>query len=480
MQKWKLGQPCAGATHTLVFASLSVMLFGCSDESPIATPSSPRITASSVGGLQNGICGDISTQSGVDASCHAGQPVVYVEAAGQQASTVASILSDALFRWNEKLREGGRLNFFSLAAGGGGTKVRLDATSSTGEYCGKTENVSEVRIFPASSTNCASSETGSLLAVVTHELGHVLGWNGGHGPPFAALSSVTGAQTGRCTMFIRPGFPVSANVCHHDAEPLFRARLAGGWSVGDDTLFAEELLVGTDAPDAELTVEVGESMAVVLSGWRRSPSFGLLTRSASDLSWSSNTTAVATVSSSGKIFGVSPGTAKVFMRAPASVAGFGVWTPFKDVGDSVLVRVIQPPPPSYTLRVDSVRVLIGGSLFSAPPLTSAGSYEARAFVSGAQTPIALVWEVVDSRAPSDTTGIEMAPTLGYGFSLSPGDSYSLTFKVTPLYGSAPNRIAGSYLVESVTICVPAGSGGGEGTNAVQGCGGGGGAGGPIY
>lgn len=403
-----------------------------------------------------------------------------MQADGQRAFELSGELRSAIARWNRLLADGKALGMLQLQEGGAGTKVRLDALSSTDEYCGKTANVSEVRIFPASAPDCASSETGSLLAVVTHELGHVLGWNGGHGPPFAALSSVTGAQTGRCTMFIRPGFPLSANVCHHDVEPIIRARLGGGWLQGDSALFAEELLVSTDAPETELTLEVGESLAVVLSGWRQSPSFGLLTRSASDLDWSSNTTAVATVSSSGKIFGVSPGTAKVFMRAPASVAGFEVWTPFKDVGDSVLVRVIQPPPPSYALRADSVRVLTGGSLFLAPPLTSPGSYEARAFVSGAQTPVALIWEVVDSRAPSDTAGIEMVPTWGYGFSLSPGDSYSLTFKVTPLYGSGPNRVAGSYLVETVTICVPVGSGGGEGTNAVQGCGGGGESGGPIY
>lgn len=120
-----------------------------------------------------------------------------------------------------------------LELGAGGISITVHSTASA--YCGGTSpgtggQVGGVNVWPSSDGNCTGKKSGTLQAVLTHELAHVLGWNSGHG----GLPGSRTSLTANCTTFI-PGTsssdPISDNVCLHDVEALFRAKASGiGWT----------------------------------------------------------------------------------------------------------------------------------------------------------------------------------------------------------------------------------------------------------
>lgn len=246
----------------------------------------------------------------------------------------------------------------------GGTDVNIP--SGSGPFCGGVSPggsgvTGPLNVWPSSDINCSNKKTGSLTAVLTHELSHILGWNSGHGGDSAAA-----VLTENCTTFnVKFGTPdpINASVCLHDVEALFRAHSSGsGWPHAW-TYFRSPILWTTNAPDHD-SIPVNSSAQIPMTQWVPLPGTPV-NRSHSHLTWTEST-ALFSVDGSGNVTtGGTLGSAKLFLKATSTPpSGYLVWTPFKEKGDSVTVTVITPPthPDFYvdSLTADQQPVIYGG------------------------------------------------------------------------------------------------------------------------
>lgn len=307
----------------------------------------------------------------------------------------------------------------------GGVPFNVHGLSGSNQYCGDTPggsggHVLRVDIWPASDPACNSGGSGTLREIAAHEMSHVLGWNGGHGgSPDAANSFTVG-----CAAFIDIGtVPLSSAACRHDVEALFRAKAStSGWTL-PATYAYSPILWTTDAPSSA-SVAVGATSQVDITQWLGTTGASV-SRGNSSVSWFSGDTSRFTVTSSGELAGQSVGSAKLYLKAPASTAGYTIWTPFTVNGDSLTVQV---SPPAYVVTSDQT------------PITSEGYHTFTSHVGDPGS--SRVWSVDDSRTiytVPDTTfstpGNEAIIWVGAG-------SYTLRFGVLGSYQDIPGCTGG--------------------------------------
>lgn len=411
-----------------------------------------------------GICGggSVAGQSaGVDHTCHPnGGPVNLYDVgpgAGQQAEDE---IDNAVQAWNAYLRQGKDLSgMFLLARSSSGIPVNFDAGGGN-LWCGTVTPGSGGTVGPVAikhDNNCGSSRRAPRQNIVTHELAHVVGWNTGHGPDFAKAGPLT---AGLCTTFLPTDSvllaenPVPGSVCYHEVEPIFRARMDGGWAP-DSVIFAQPLLVGVvTSPGSISGLVAGDTALLNVTHWRSMPGAGTVARDNATVLWSSKNTLIAQVPTNGKVFGVAVGTTKVRLRGlQTSVpSGYQLWRPFRDVGDSVAVSVVAPPPISPHILLDEIPVYNEG-------------WHTFTFV-GNGTPGTLHWAIDDSRTTTiipDTafttsawTAIVWIAAGSYNLRVSAG-GVTQDFPVCT-YGSealwAPNPGKGPPTTEAVEGCPP--------------------------
>lgn len=199
-----------------------------------------------------------------------------------------------------------------------------------------------MNVWEASHTQCSGAKSADLTTVITHELSHVLGWNSAHGGYPGSLTSLT-QDCATFTADPADSGPLSGNVCLHDVEALFRARLnSNGWPYDPD-YFSTPILWTTNAP-AHDSIPASSVAQIPMTQWVPLPGTPV-NRSHSHLTWTEST-ALFSVDGSGNVTtGATLGSAKLFLKATSTPpSGYLVWTPFKEKGDSVTVTVITPPP----------------------------------------------------------------------------------------------------------------------------------------
>lgn len=451
---------------------------GCSQPSePSEARPGRRISGSPyLSGLATtGPCGGTPQDPGVDHTCNSGSAVVGVRLAdGPQPQGASASLQEAVDRWNELLKQATGPGGGKELVNGSGTPVHINAVTTQGQFCGETTSgtlslgrAARVDVWPEGHTNCVGKQTGTLETILTHEFSHVLGWDASHGGAQARSSSLT--NTGCTTFLPKPeeSAEISGSVCYHDVEAILRAQTGLG-SMLTATYFTQRILTGTNVSQLVLEVPQGTSKGVGLTGWMAKP-FGAVVRDSNSVYWSTTNPAVATVSSSGVVNGVSQGdTVKLFLKAnPGYVpSGYHLWTGFRVRGDSIRVVVTPPPPPPPPppFAVDSIWT-------AQQPITTPGPTTVYSAVSGAPGGTLYTrWIITDSRTPNVSDSVVVGGTT-LTRSVSAG-SYSLTFDVTPFIDGTASGFRG---VWSVPVCTGVSLHGGSGDKSVvtpmapQGC-----------
>jgi hypothetical protein len=412
--------------------------------------------------LSGGICGggSLAGQSaGVDHTCHPNNGAVNLYDTGPGAGAQAKAeLDNAIEAWNTYLRQGIDLSggMFWLARSSSGVPVSFDAGGGN-LWCGTVTPGSGGTVGPVAikhDNNCGEIRRAPRQNIVTHELSHVVGWNPGHGPGVAKIAPLT---AGLCTTFLpsqsplKDEDPVPGSVCYHEVEPIFRARMDGGWAP-DDLLFAQPLLVGVVTnPGLISGLASGDTANLNVTHWRSMPGGGFVARSNTSVLWSSKNTSIAQVPTNGKVVGVAVGTTKVRLRGLQSSvpSGYQLWRPFRDVGDSVAVSVVAPPPISPHILLDEVPVYNEG-------------WHTFTYV-GNGSPGSLGWTIDDSRTTT----------------INPDMTFTTSGWTTDVWisgGSYTLRVMAGNVIQDFPVCTygseslaGGGSKGPPTTEAVEGC-----------
>ncbi len=330
-----------------------------------------------------------------------------------------------------------------LAASQGGGVVTVTVTGTGSAYCGVTDvdgnsRPTIVTIIPATSSSCNNLNRGSLVNAIKHELAHVLGYSNVHagGPrdaqyPFT-LNCVTFLPKAAEGNFIPEG------ICHHEVEPIFRAY--AGTNL-DAFFFNQPLIIGTDVyPTLVDSLAPQNTVQLSLSAWRTDdPSAANLSKGWGDHYVVSSDASRATVTSTGLVTGVATGTAMIrLLPSSGTPSGFTMWTPFLELGDSVIVAVKVPTP--LPLQVTSIT-------FSESPVVTPGGHTATAALSDPAAPGPVSWQIISSLTPNQTT---LATGPSVSFSVPASASYRLTFIAS---------VNGFDTTEYLFVCTGAGGGG---------------------
>jgi hypothetical protein len=438
------------------------MLTACAPDPIASTPDSPTGLSLNVEGPgSGGVCGGggLAGQSaGVDHTCHPNGEVVYLYDIGDGAGPQAKLeLDQAIDDWNFYLEQGAEFGMFKLGRTTSGIPVNFQ--SGSGElWCGSVASGSGGTVGTVSikhDANCGSDRRAPRQNIVTHELAHVVGWNGGHGPDFAKSGPLT---AGLCTTFLPTDTillvenPVPGSVCYHEVEPIFRARMDGGWAP-DSLLLAQPLLVGVvTSPGIISGLVAGDTAELNVTHWRSMPGGGPVSRGNSSVDWSSKNTSIAQIPTNGKVLGVAAGTTSVRLRGlqAAVPSGYQLWRPFRDVGDSVKTFVAPPPPIAPHILLDEV------------PVYNAGWHTFTYVREG--TPGTLYWAIDDSRTTTvNPDAYYTSPGWTLSVYIEPG-SYTLTVSAWGVQQTFPVCTYGSEQLRA-----PGGGKAPPTTDAVEGC-----------
>ena len=422
------------------------------------TPTAPSLSMGDPadGGMCGAVGSPVATLSvGLDQTSHPNGGQVALFDAGPGAGALAKAdIDGAIVRWNDLLLQGKELpGMFWFVRSSGGIPINFDAGGGD-SWCGTVGQGSGGTVGPVTikhGSNCNNDRRAPRQDIVTHELAHVAGWNQGHGPKFAKEGPLT---AGLCTTFLpldTTAFPaVPGSVCHHEVEPIFRGRMAGGWPI-DSLLLSQPIVVGVTTTPLTLTgLVAGDTANLTVTHWRHMPGFGQISRGNSSVLWSSVNTSVATIAGIGKVRGVAAGTTKIRLRGQQSSvpSGFQLWRPFRDIGDSVAVTVVAPPPITPQILLDEV------------PIHTPG-WHTLTFV-GPGSPGPLTWAIDDSRTTTiNPDAVHHTPGWSLGVYVEAG-SYTL-------------RVTAGGVTQDFPVCTAGGGGSldgrtaGGGTEAVEGC-----------
>lgn len=249
-----------------------VVTLGCSRPSEPSELDSDRQTFARpyLSGLPNtGPCGGNPQPPGVDHTCNAGVAFVGVELASTAPQGASGDLDAAIGRWNRLLREAAGPGGSKVIEISPGTTIYVNATSRNGLFCGEATSGSgradRVDVWPAPHSRCVGRQTGSLVTILTHELSHVLGWDGSHGGDQARNSPLTNVG---CTTFLpklEEGAAISGNVCYHDVEAILRAQIDQE-AMSTATYFTQPILSGTNVSRLVFEIPRGTTTNVALTG----------------------------------------------------------------------------------------------------------------------------------------------------------------------------------------------------------------------
>ncbi len=120
-----------------------------------------------------------------------------------------------------------------------------------------------------------------------------------------------------------------------------------------------------------------------------------------------------------------------------------MWSPFLELGDSVIVNVKpSTPPPPPPLQVVAIT-------FTESPVITPGGHVATAVLSDPSAPDTVHWQIISSLTPNQTT---LAAGPSVAFSVSASASYQLTFIAS---------VNGFDTWQYLHVCTGTGGGGGQ-------------------
>lgn len=344
-------------------------------------------------------------------------------------STHATALQTAIKNWSDLLREGPAPRFEYVESGG---DVRVEVAAGAAPYCGglgDTPKPFVITVLPAS--QCGNGKTAALATLLRHELSGALGWaDEAERYPYKHQGVGVSDNCAVALDSIAPYF--HSFVCLHDVEAVTMLYRNVAYPLYQEEYWGKPILKGSNVDTLPIaSLQPGASVQRAFSQFRsfQNPSAypASLPRTVAHATWSSDNSAIATVSPSGLITGVAGGTTyiRVRPRLDSVPSTYRIWSPFELRGDSIRVSVVL----DTLLRVTNV------TSPGAPPFTTAGTKVFTASIAGfAPSPaVQVTWQVDFS---SNGIGWDATWTGGTSYSLSvPAGSYSIAVRATPKQGS---------------------------------------------
>lgn len=312
------------------------------------------------------------------------------------------------------------------------------AGDGTGLYCGTTDvlGTGEVNLTlynPAYPGTCPTNRAGASTTL-THELGHVLGYqSGAHQVP-----------PSNCSFYLPANHTINGAVCQHEVEGILSAYSFRPLPQDVVGFWTKPIVTGLVTIPSILTVGVGATQQVSTTHFtfRRQPGTPPTPVGGTTFTWNSKNAGIATVVSGNIVRGLqvgstelwtSPGTAfPPTYQSGARFAGWGHEIPVAVSGGATGFRVLAFNGP-------------------ATPITSAGSRLLTAIVINAQQgELTIRWQVAYSNAVVDTVDTGFVAN---GYSLSvPAGSYNIRVTATPRVGGT----TGGALVQDYPVCTGGG------------------------
>lgn len=324
-------------------------------------------------------------------------------------------------------------------------------------YCGETNatspSVDSMKIRRGAACESFTNKSNDLVAVLTHELGHSLGFdNDLHKPP--SLS--------HCAMHLESIAPaINPTVCQDEVEWLLAGYNYRPAPPGD--FWSRPIATGLQGIPSSATVQVGGSTTLTATGIRFERQNGLEPQpiGSATVTWSPDNGSIATVNppsgAATAMTGVTPGSTTVRARLEGSLPLNALLSArLLSLGEPTVVTVTAPPG---SFQVSN----IAGP---ATPITVAGTYQFQAVVVNPPPGTVNVrWVVMYSNG--DT--LDFGPFGGLTRTIEAyAGAYNIRVKATPRVGTE----SGLYAIRDWPVCT---GGGGEffqsdpGPDAEEGC-----------
>jgi hypothetical protein len=376
---------------------------------------------------------------------------------------------------------------FTTTTDQGQADVTVTGVSSGTTFCGQfNDNTKVLTVYNAATPDCNNfANTGGISELLTHELGHVVGWAGGtHAGHNGGVSGVSD----HCALALPSSGGFNTTICHHNIEGVLAGY--GLRSLSSTYYWQTPFVVSHNGPTSfsPISLEEGEADTLQLGTFFKERG-GTLPGS-----WStySSDASVATVSS-GIITAVDSGSA-IITIAPSTGSGYFLTSILEASSRTVQVTVTPQAPAALVVQ----DITINTSL----PITTTGVRQWTAVVgSGSTAGMSFRWvfEYSDNSPPDsvfvparqsgdpgspwikppppDTVYVGAAQSVSQ--SVHEGD-YTIWVKVWPIR----NGVAGSPAAREYSVCTsqgggddlratpeqqPKSGGGGGETEAVEGC-----------
>ncbi len=348
-----------------------------------------------------------------------------------------SALSAAITRWSDALTKYGSAYVPALVYTQDDSvthHVVVVGASSGSTFCGATnENASPVTITLSADGSCSTNH-GSMVDVLGHELGHAYGWLGPY-PDVPKPEKI--GKSDHCAQVLPADGSIKTAICAHMIEGARAAYTS--LSFDADSFWATEFVVGPSYTLSPDTVEVGSSVQLNPGPWE-------LDRGGSTpggYTWSSSNSSIASVSG-GLVTGVATGTAMIHLFPTSSSTYYQSYR-FKTGGFTVPITVVPQSP--IPLVVTDIGRPGPDSL---EPIHTPGNYLLTGLIQpGDTTGASYRWVLKFSDAPNDSTVSGWGPRTHTMTIPSPIGSYTVTAGV---YVMRHDTIGPVYTRRDVTVC----------------------------
>jgi hypothetical protein len=316
----------------------------------------------------------------------------------------------------------------------------VTGTATGSAFCGNWHPDNHVLTVDAVGSGCSSGNSGSLLDMFRHELGHAFGWEGSG----VDKGGFAGASD-HCVMHL-PSTGFNTSICAHEIEG---ALAAYNLRTLPSDFWEKQFVVGSASSLSPATVAVGSTVQMASPGNWVLDRGGQVTGS---YTWTSSNTAAATVNAStGVVTGVGAGTTTIRAR-PTNPGSYLFTTAFEVNGVSATVTVTQGLAP---LVVSDILIWPRDTVPT--PIYATGTYQFTAVIgAGDTTGLFFRWIFKDSRSPNDSTVIGDVDTVyTYGARTVSYNIGSLTPTWTLWVKAIPMRdtMLGSYAIREWPVCV---------------------------
>ena len=382
----------------------------------------------------------------------------------QDTQALAAAVSSGIDRWNGALGLSGVAPRLSTWNSPGSANVLVYLPGTAAQYCGSTATGTIPFVITLFSGTACTTNRSSLVNVVTHELGHTLGFESG------AHAGGTQDVSSHCVMELALVAPnINATPCQHEVEKIYAAYGIVPLSGITAFFYSLPIITGVNAP-ASISLQVDASTTITPTQllFARGGAQGPAPLGGVQLTWGISNPTFATVQN-GAITGIRAGspTVSITVNALTIPSQYQLGGLFKQYGQLIGVTVTNPPlGPGFAVS----------DIYGVPqPVTATGDYtfQVSTVNGGDPSTLQIDWTIAPSIPVFDTV------RTGWGLRTSmihvDGGSYSIRVTAQPRNRVGPTDpwVIGGTMIEDFPVCT--GSGGQylmapePGPDAVGGC-----------